>query len=142
MAGVVRQRAACGERGFSLIELMAVVGIIGLLLVIALPIYGEYRMRADRAAAQTFLVEVVSRQEQYANTNREYTASLADLALTVPDDVAANYDIVVTLQTWSASGTSMSGFTVTANPKVGSPQVADGSIGINQFGLRTPVGKW
>lgn len=137
-----RSIAASRERGFSLIELMTVVGIIGLLLAIALPVYGEYRVRANRSAAQSFLLEVVSHQEQFANSNRSYTTDLGELGLVIPDDVDANYDVAITLQTWVASGTNMSGFTVAATPKAGSQQVDDGAVSINQFGLRLPVGKW
>jgi type IV pilus assembly protein PilE len=132
--------------GFSLVELMVVLGIVGILLGIAAPSYREYSIRANRAAAKTFLLEVASRQEQFATSNRAYAATLGELGLTVSAEVDSQYDVStspVTITVSIPSGTSvMQGFTATATPKPGSSQVSDGPLAINQFGLKTPIGKW
>ena len=65
-----------GMRGFSLIELMVVVVIIGILASIALPSYNRYTFRARRADAQTILQNIATAQERYYSTYNKYTADL------------------------------------------------------------------
>lgn len=127
--------------GFSLVELMIVVAIIGILMTIALPGYREYVVRANRDAAKAVLIEIVSRQEQYAATNRAYATTTAALGMTVPDEVSTNYTIAIAQSSWSYAGggisTTMSGFTASATPIAGTNQADDGTLSINQFGLKT-----
>lgn len=130
------------SRGFSLIELMMVVAIAGILMAIVLPNYQEYKIKAVRSAAKAVLLDVVSRQEQYAVSNRAYALTTGDLGITLPDDVASHYTINITPQSWVSGTVTMSGFTAQATPVAGSPQVADGALSINQFGLKTPPEKW
>lgn len=58
------------QRGFTLIELMIVVVVIGILTAVAVPGYGSYRIKSSRAAAQTELLQLASLQEKiYLNAN-------------------------------------------------------------------------
>ena len=59
------QRSDKKNSGFTLIEVLIVVAILGILMSIAVPAYSEYIRRAHRAAAQQFLLDVAQRQEQY-----------------------------------------------------------------------------
>lgn len=68
------------NRGFTLIELMIVVAIIGILAAIAYPSYDEYIKRGNRTEGQAFLSDVAARQERYYSQNNAYITADADIA--------------------------------------------------------------
>ncbi len=64
-------------RGFSLIEVLIVVAIVGLLAAVALPNYTEYVQRSKIIEATTGLSDFRTRMEQYFLDNRTYLAGAA-----------------------------------------------------------------
>lgn len=66
--------------GFTLVELIITVIIIGVLAAIAYPGYSEYMRRGQRAEGQVLLNEAASRQERYFSQNNAYVTTNGDLA--------------------------------------------------------------
>ena len=71
MAGKVHAQ----QRGFSLIELMIVVAVVGILSMVAYPSYQNYMARAHRADAQQFMMKMDSRQRQILLEQRAYAST-------------------------------------------------------------------
>lgn len=66
-------------QGVTLVELMAVVAILGILMSVALPWYGDYVMRGNRADALKPMQSIMDAQERYYNDNVTYTTDLTEL---------------------------------------------------------------
>lgn len=66
------------QLGFTLVELMIVVAIIGILAAISYPSYQSYVERSGRADGIAKLMEIMQAQERYASTNQTYTADVAN----------------------------------------------------------------
>lgn len=67
------------QKGFTLIEVMIVVVIIGILAAIAYPSYDEYVKRGYRTEGQAFLNDVAARQERYYSQNNTYVTDHSDV---------------------------------------------------------------
>jgi len=125
------------DSGFSLIELMAVVAIIGILAAIAFPAYGKYLVRGNRSAAQGYLISLADAQAQYFADAHSYAATPDALNLAVPAQVAANYTVTI-----DAKDGPPPSFTITATPVSTSRQASDQVLTISSGGARTPATLW
>ena len=125
-------------KGFSLIELMVVVAIIGILAFVALPSYQRYIEDGKRAATQSFMLELASAQSNFLQDNRTYTDTLSDLNIPASDDVSNNYTVTIVV----GPVTSAPSYTITASPIAGSSMGLDGDLTINHLGVKTPLAKW
>lgn len=63
--------------GFSLIELMIVLIIVGVLFAISIPAYQGYVQRAHRSDGHTALLDIASRQERFVAQNNTYTTEIS-----------------------------------------------------------------
>ena len=125
------------HNGFTLIELMVAVAIVGILAAIALPSYRDYVMRGNRSAAQAEMMDIANREQQFLLANRSYAdkATLEASGYALPGDVAASYSYTIAIgagavPTYSIDFTAIGG------------QVADGDLSLTSEGVKTPAGKW
>ena len=115
--------------GFTLIELMIVVTIIGILAAIAYPSYQNYVRKTKRVEAQTALTELVTKLQKYKILNMTYLKAGQPITLDdvghsgkIPQQGKTNYIVTinnVTAGTWNLMATPTNG------------QVGDGALTIN-----------
>lgn len=70
-------RTASASGGFTLIEVMVAVAIVAILAAIAIPSYGDYVRRGNRAEGRQALNEALQAQERFYAANNRYTAFAA-----------------------------------------------------------------
>ncbi|PVY56205.1 type IV pilus assembly protein PilE [Simplicispira sp. 125] len=120
------------HQGFTLIELMIVVAIVGILAAVAYPSYAEYIRRGHRAEARAGLLQAAQWMERAATAKGTYplAADFPAALKTVPNN---RYDVSIA----SADGAT---FTLTATPK--GAQVGDkcGNYTLANTGLRGAKG--
>lgn len=114
--------------GFTLIELMIVIAIIGILAGITYPSYKEYVMKGRRSEAKSALFQVQLAQEKWRASNNTY-GTLAQIGT----PAAANYTIAVNNPTATA-------YTATATPKALQTGDKCGVYQINESGTKSVSG--
>ena len=141
------------QRGFTLVELVIAVALIGILLAFAMPGYNQYLIRANKAAAKAVILDVFSRQEQYMMNSGTY-GTLAQLNYTVPTEVSTYFDVTLTTGTNTTSSIvalqGMPIFLLCVSGKAGTIQANEPAgtscpgtaYSVNQFGLKLPVAAW
>jgi type IV pilus assembly protein PilA len=107
------------EEGFTLIELMIVIAIIGILAAIAIPQFTAYRQRGFNAAAMSDLRNAATAQEALYTDSQTYTQTVGDLTtrgytpssnVTLGITAASNSQYTMTAshlsgtKTWSLTG--------------------------------------
>ena len=125
------------QLGFTLIELMITVAIIGILAAIAYPSYASYIIKGNRTAAKAQMLDIANRQQQFMLANRAYAtrAMLTTSGYALPTEVSTKYSYSISLGTGAVPAYLI---TFTA---IGS-QASDGDLTINSEGVKTPPNKW
>lgn len=129
------------RRGFTLVELMIVVAILGILAAIAVPMYRGYVTTAKRSEAKSNLETIRLLQEQYFADRRTYVvgADTTALKLALPgfepgDPTKLYYGYKVEV---GATGNIATSFTATATPAANAPA---GALTIDEKNQKT--GPW
>lgn len=117
--------------GFTLIELMIVVAIIGILAAIAYPSYQGYVERTNRADVMNEIQNIANTIESRKLAQGRYSNALvAGLGGSYPSTGTALYTISVTPNPLTSK------WTITATPVTGSRMAGDGAITLNYQGLK------
>ena len=113
------------QHGFTLIELMLVLAVVAVLVAMAYPSYGKYRVRTNRADAQKEMIYIAQRMQMYKAANGSYTNATLNIVYggtVTPKQGTALYDLSF------PTDPTATGWLLVATPKSGKRQAGDGAL--------------
>jgi type IV pilus assembly protein PilE len=143
--GVVRRSGVAGCRaaaGFTLMEVMIVVVIVGILMSVALPAYQGSLQKGRRSDAMSALLDASNRQQQFMLDQGRYTTDMQELGYAASPMISeeGHYSVSAAACT---GGVIANCFRLTATPVSGSPQASDTrctTFVLDSFGTRSATG--
>ncbi|SHF64920.1 type IV pilus assembly protein PilE [Modicisalibacter ilicicola DSM 19980] len=126
------------QKGFTLMEMMITVAIVGILAAIAVPSYQRYTERANRTEAQALMNEFAQRLERRYSQTFSYGAdgngyTPANLNLPMDQNAAPRYQFAIDITNGGNS------FVIRALPDAGQAGDGCGALSLDQNGARLPV---
>ena len=107
--------------GFTLIEVLIVIAIIGIVAAIAVPVYSTYITKANRTDAINFLSEVAGEQQRYFSENNAYASKMSELGYGTKDTANSPENHY----TVSINTPNVTRYVLSATPATGSRQLKD-----------------
>jgi type IV pilus assembly protein PilE len=126
------------QNGFTLVELMIVVAIIGILVAVAYPSYHIHVQKTKRSDGQIGLLEMADRQERYYLQNNTYAPTTSALYGSAASQYSPEDKYQLTVTSGDANGFVL-------NAAAQAEQVSDTlcvNMILTQAGGRTPVACW
>jgi len=136
MTGIYRKKASAG---FSLVEILIVVAIIGILAAVAVPSYAAYMEKTRRVDAVTFLSDAAAEQYRFFSEYNRYATKMSELGMS-NGDTAESEKGYYTISVESPDDVS---YALTATPVAGGLQAKDaecGAFSVNESNLKTVTG--
>jgi type IV pilus assembly protein PilE len=142
-----RSLAARSQDGFTLIEMMVTVAVIGVLAAIAVPVFAsESRKTKGDSEINAFFAELAVREEQYAVENGSYLSTAGSESSTFPLTVTAAAQSLGTLPTtWQTlkvrapESSVRCGYVVIAGTRA---NTTAGAVASGTFGYTPPARNW
>jgi type IV pilus assembly protein PilA len=95
------------DKGFSLVELMIVVAIIGVLSALAVPKFQSFQAKAKQSEAKSNLSHIYTLEQSFYGDQDKYSASLKDIGFSLQGRVRYGYAVVApTTSTFTATATA------------------------------------
>jgi len=135
-------------RGFTFIELMVVLALVGLLAAIAIPSYQESVRKSRRAEVRSQLMEVAQYLQRFYSHNDSFATTKAGAAATIPSELAKvprnaapgsqSYDISFATPAAGAINPGLASFKIQAVRRAGGPMDGDkcGDFTLENTGAR------
>jgi type IV pilus assembly protein PilE len=135
--GFLRRAVPVLAAGFTAIELVIVMAIVGILSVIAFTSYLSEMRRSARADLQALATSVATRQSQFLVDRRRYAESLATLGMSVPPSLSGKYTLTLV-----AVNDPAPRFTLTAVAIGNQAHDKCPTLPLDNAGNRTPAECW
>ena len=128
-------------KGFTLIELMIVVAIVGIIMAFAIPSYLEQIRRGNRTDARAQLLKASQYMQRYYASNDRYDQDRAGVAFSFPGGLSKSPETGDQKYTITATAT-LTAYTVTAVPFATGSMFNDvcGTLGLDHTGLKSFTG--
>lgn len=138
------------QHGVTLMELLVAIAIISILAALAVPAYQDYVRRANKAAAQAFMMDMANRQAQFILDTRFYADTLAVLGMytTIPDRADDFYTFTIreiddsALDADPANQPIPREYEIVATPRAGTMQAGEATLTLDSTGVKGPAGEW
>lgn len=122
------------KQGFTLIEILIAVAIVGILAMIAYPSYTQYVIKTNRVDAQSKMMEISQKLMQYKAANGNFTgATITDNNIYGSTNFPQTGD---TTYTFTLNVSDAHSWTLTAKPESSSIQDGNGNIVLNHEGQK------
>lgn len=120
--------------GFSLIELMIAVVIVGILAAVAIPSYQKFVTDSRRIEAQSLMLEISGKQVRFHSENNTYADKIGDLGYGAAG--SNNYETETKVYDVAVTAAGVRSFTLTAVPKAQQSADECGSLIYNSAGQK------